>query len=70
MWIVDSGVWHLEEDLKHLRALLPDRSVHCCLPIVVPAVRVCTALQQHANHLCPVSVAVRMMMETKICTSG
>ena len=38
--------------MKHLRTLLPDRSVDCSLPVIVPAVWVRTTLQQLANHLC------------------
>ena len=49
---MDAGVWHLEEDLKHVRTLLPHSRVHCALPVVVAAVWVGTTLQKHADHLC------------------
>ena len=51
MDIADVGGTYLEEDLKHLRTLLPYSSVHCALPVIVSAVWARTTLQQHANHL-------------------
>ena len=50
-----TDVWHLEEDLKHVRTLLPDSSVYGALSVLVSAVWVCATLKQKANHLRDVS---------------